>query len=353
VQAEADGPLVGEFFQRGGFGQGDGDARVEFFPDARHGEEHGRLDLAHVLRNGLRVFDKIQPGAGVQREIGARHALGYVAQGQEAHVLVFLALRDDEVEAAHGMQHVVVRKHRPLGPAGGAGGVDEDGQVFRLAAVDARLPFAFGFGAEARDALAADFAQAPEADHLRVVEVAQAFGLPDDDFSQERQVVARFQYLVELLLVLDEQIDRTGIQRQVLNLGGSVGWIDAGADAAGAQRTEIAEQPFLAGVAEDRDRLAGFEAQLDQAHADVAHDVAELAPGQRLPESVGFLAENDLVAAPLDGIPEHARDRVARHNDLAACPGLRIVRIPPHSCIRINASSSSSSSGACRARRFP
>ena len=84
----------------------------------------------------------------------------------------------------------------------------------------------------------------------------------------------------------------------------------AGTDAAGAQRTEVAEQPLLPRVAENRGRLARFESEFDQAHANVAHDVAELAPGQGLPESVGFLAEDGLVTALFDGVPEHARDRV-------------------------------------------
>jgi hypothetical protein len=68
---------------------------------------------------------------------------------------------------------------------------------------------------------AAQLAQRVEADHLRIVEVAQAFHVEDDDLPQQRQALAHLQRLVELLLVLDEQHRRARVLAQVVDLAGA------------------------------------------------------------------------------------------------------------------------------------
>ena len=108
-----------------------------------------------------------------------------------------------------GDEQVRVREHRALRPAGGAGGVDQHREIGGLAQRDAPLPFA----GMRRVVFAPDHAQRVEADHLRIVEVAQAVHVEHDDLAQVRQPRAHLQRLVELLVVLDEQIDRARSRR--------------------------------------------------------------------------------------------------------------------------------------------
>ena len=135
----ADAPSVGGLLHRTGFFERNHHARVKLFPDPRHGGEHSWGDLAHVFRNGLGVFNKVEDGAGVERKILAAHALGNVAQGQKAHALVALILRHQRVVAAHREHQAAVQVHGALGPARGARGVDQNGQVFGAAGVNALL----------------------------------------------------------------------------------------------------------------------------------------------------------------------------------------------------------------------
>ena len=102
---------------------------IELLPDPRHGREHRRRDLAHVLRHRLRVLDEVEHRAGVDGEVLAAEPLGDVAERQEAHPLVVLVLADDRVVAADRVDDAAVRVHRALGLAGRARGVDQDRQV--------------------------------------------------------------------------------------------------------------------------------------------------------------------------------------------------------------------------------
>ena len=127
--ADRQPPGVGRLLHRTRLAHRDRDARIELLPDPRHRGEDRRRDLAHVLRHRLRVLDEIEHRAGVDGEVLAAEPLGDVAERQEAHPLVALVLADDRVVAADRVDDAAVRMHRPLGPAGGARGVDEDREV--------------------------------------------------------------------------------------------------------------------------------------------------------------------------------------------------------------------------------
>ena len=77
-----------------------------------------------------------------------------------------------------------------------------------MRSADAPLPLARMRGV----VLAPERAQRVEAHHLRIVELAQAVHVEHDDLAQLRQPRAHFQHLVELLVVLDEQVDRARIR---------------------------------------------------------------------------------------------------------------------------------------------
>ena len=106
-----------------------------------------------------------------------------MAQRQEAHAFVALVLRHDLVVAADRVDQPAVAVHRALGPAGGARGVDEDGQVVGLPAVAALVEQARMCGI----VRAAELAQRIEAHHHRVMEARQALHVEHDDVLQLRQ----------------------------------------------------------------------------------------------------------------------------------------------------------------------
>ena len=91
--------------------------------------------------------------------------------------------------------------HRPLGLAGGAGGVDQNRQVLRPASVD---PLHQCIGMR-RVVLASQRTQALEAEHVGVVQVAQALHVEHHDLLQAWQLPADFQRLVQLFVVFHEQ----------------------------------------------------------------------------------------------------------------------------------------------------
>ncbi len=236
--------------------------------------------------------------------------------------------------------------HRALGPAGGAGGVDEDREILRLHGGDARLERT---GMRLR-MHAAEFAQGHQVDHAGIGEIAQALHVHDDDLAQPRQHLAHLERLVELLLVLDEQHAGARVLAEVVRLRGRIGRVDAVADAAAGEDGEIGQHPLDARIGEDGGALARREAEAHQAVGDLAHRLAGLRPAPLPPQAEFLLAQEDLGPALRHAVPEQRRHRLARQHDLGA--GLQRIELPQvrHA---LTSRSSSSSSAARRARRIP
>ena len=120
------------------------------------------------------------------------------------------------------------RDHRALGRAGGAGGVDQGQHVVGGLLLQFRLEAA-GFGGLGRlphgDEIIVE-------DHGGIREIAQAVAVEDDDLGQRRHLVADFQPLVELLVVLDEKDLGSAVLDKVGELPGAVGGVDAVGDGA-------------------------------------------------------------------------------------------------------------------------
>ena len=174
-------PAINGLLQATGFLERDHHARVKLLPYTGHGAEHGGRNFAHVLGHGFGVLDKVEFGPGVHREIFATHALGNVAQGQKAHALVTLVSGDQGVEAPHRENQAMVAVHATLGLAGGARGVDQDGQLFGLAG-SAALREHVGVLLGMRTAQGLQLLQA---DDHRVVEVAQTLHVEHHNFLQQ------------------------------------------------------------------------------------------------------------------------------------------------------------------------
>ena len=94
--------------------------------------------------------------------------------------------------------------HGALGPAGGARGVDKNGDI-RCFAGFATCLDQTSVGLQI---VTADIAQLFQRDDLWIVELAQAFHIEDHHLADSWQFMAYIEEFVELLVALDEQIDR-------------------------------------------------------------------------------------------------------------------------------------------------
>ena len=164
--------------------------------------------------------------------------------------------------------------------------------------------------------LGAEAPQLVEADHHRIAEAMQPVHVEHDDPAEVRQPRAHLERLVELLVVLDEEVDRARVGHQVFDLRGGVGRIDAGGHAARAEHAEVGVEPFAPRVREHRGGLARLEAEAHEAEPDFPRDLAELAPGGAAPDPELLLPQGDLVAAARDRVPEHEGEGVAGNDRL-------------------------------------
>ena len=164
------------------------------------------LHLAKVFEDGLGVLDEIDHRASHDRNVLADHALGNVAQGQESNSLATLrqALEEAARLASQHRTQIGMGDHCALGPAGGARGVDKNGDISRFAGFAARLDQT----SVGLQIVSADVAQLLQRDDLWIVELAQAFHVEDHHLADSWQFVAHIEEFVELLVTLDEQIDR-------------------------------------------------------------------------------------------------------------------------------------------------
>ena len=131
---------------------------------------------------------------------------------------------------------------------------------------DALQSFAHGVG---RD-LGAESAQAVEREQLAAVVLEQ------HDVLERRALVADLGELGGLGGVLADDDPGARVREHVSALRGRVSVVDRRDHGAGAQRAAVGERPLSGGQPEDRDAVAGIDAQADQAARDLGRDGAEL-----------------------------------------------------------------------------
>jgi hypothetical protein len=315
--AEGDRPPVGQAAERRGVAHAQGHPGVELLPDAGDGEEHRRGHLADVLGHRVDALGEVHGGAGTQGVEDRERALGDVRQRQERELLVARARLGREVRVAELEQDVAVAQHRPLGRPGGAGGVDEDGQVLGLGDLDHPIERARVLAVVA----GAQLEQRREVQHLRIAEAVQALQVVHDDLDELPTAGADLQDLVELLLVLGEEEAGAAVVDDVLDLARRVGRVDPVGDPAHREGAEIGVEPLGTVVGDDRHHVAGAETEGDETEAGVARALAVLAPADRAPDPQVLLAHGDPVAALAHHVPEEGGQRgLSVHGE--AAPGV-------------------------------
>ncbi len=282
---EAPAPEAGGFVAQGH------QRAVDLFPQARHGGEGVRRHLAQILEHGFRALREIHGAAFVDRHLHRDQSLKNMAQRQEAELVVLFPGFQQGFAGGQLEQHVLVADHGALGRAGGAGGIDQHADLVRPALLDAGAEPFF----RVRDAVA-QLVEFVQEHHHGVLEITQALAVEHDHFLQGGHLVAHGQVLVELLVVLHEQEGGAAVVDQVGELLGAVGGVDTVTDAAGAGDTQIAIQPLLVVLAEDGNRLAAFQAQRQQCHADGAGVFVIVEPAVALPDAQILFAVGDALA---------------------------------------------------------
>ncbi len=91
-----------------------------------------------------------------------------------------------------------------------------------------------------------------------------------DDPLELRQAIGHGQDLIDVFLVLGDEQHGAAVAHLVLDLRGRCGGIDAVDDGPERLRCEIADHPFLAGIAHDGDTLAAGEPDARQTRAPCA-----------------------------------------------------------------------------------
>ena len=275
-----------------------GDQRVELLEDARDRRQVRRPDLGELGDDLLRVAAEVG-----ERRAHVEH--GELDQQRERvrereEQVGDVAGLDDRVALAHrdDVAVVAVAEHAALRRPGRPRRVDD--RVRLVARDGVRAPVQLGGVARA-----AALAQRVERD--RVADVAGR--VDHDDRLQRRQVVAHRADLGDLRRVLADDRARLGVAGDPLALLGRVRRVDRHDDRPGGGDAEVGVRPLRPGRAEDRHAIARLDPEVDQAAADLRHDLAELGVADVVPGAVALVADRRAVAVLLGGQPDQVGDR--------------------------------------------
>ena len=143
--------------------------------------------------------------------------------------------------------------HGPFGFASGARGVHQDGEILGRDRLRAGLKQTCVRGL----VRATHVLELLEANHLGVIQVAQALHVEHHDMAQVGQAGARLKGFVELFVILNKQHARIRVGTQVGHLLSGIGRVDTAAHATTAKDRQISEYPIGIGVGQDGYTLFG------------------------------------------------------------------------------------------------
>ena len=157
-------------------------------------------------------------------------------------------------------------------------------------------------------------------------EVPQAGPVEDKDTLDIRQLVLDLEELVELLFILGKQEPAIGVCQRMFDLPRLVGRIDAVNDTAGEHGANIRPQPLAAVLALDRDDVAAFETERQQAPCNLAGALSVVGPGIALPDTEVFLPHRDAVTTLGRYLEKQLGQRVAALDEHLVCTHRHVFR---------------------------
>ena len=184
-----------------------------------------------------------------------------------------------------------------LGPAGGAGGVDQRGELVGLDRLDRGRHRAGVLDEE----LLAEVGELVQRDDP--VTVARA--VEGDDLADARDLALALVELGQLLVVLDEDDLALGVAQDVGRVLGVRRRVDGRGGAAGAHDRQVREDPLVARAGGDADPLLGLDAERQQARGQAGDPVARLLPGDGRPRLADGVAERLVAGVLRHSVEEH------------------------------------------------
>ncbi len=254
-----------------------GDAVVDLLEDAGHGRHVGRPDHRQVLDD---LVDAAVDGGDVTGLDlpGGQHLAEDVRERQPQVLDVVLGDQAGRRDRLRHVRPVVVREADPLGPAGGAGGVDEGGELVLGERADPLLD-QLGVLFETGGAPALQLVEGEDP----VLGGVGAGRVDHHDVGEVGQLGPLLPGLGQLGGVLGDQHPALGVGEDVRRLVRVGLRVDGGRRGAGAHDAEVGQDPLDPGGGGQGHALLGLHAQFDQAGRDGVDAPGGLRPGQRLP----------------------------------------------------------------------
>ena len=284
----------------------DHDVRQQVLVDARRREVEGGADLPEVGHHRGRALRAVDAEAG---EVGLPVGEDVVADPGHRQVGEDVLVRAEALELGPRPrlpEHVVVGQHHPLGPAGGARGVEDDAGI-RPRPLRDFGPEEVGIGLVVPLAVGLDVAEV--ADEVRIV-VPEALRPEVHDGLDAGNLLADLEELVDLLLVLDHREARPAVLDHVGQLVRDRVLIHGNGDPAeglGGTHRPVQARPV---VPDDRELVAAPEAEGGET-ARERLDLAEgLVPVPRLPDPEFLLTDGGTPREALRVVEEQLRERV-------------------------------------------
>ena len=193
----------------------------------------------------------------------------------------------------------LVAQPHALGAAGGAGGVDQGGELLGrdrggLVGDDAGVLGQVG---------GTELGQLVQGDDP----VAVGRAVEGDDLGQVRQLVLALAQLGDLLVVLGEDEAGLGVAEDVRRVLGVGARVDRGRGARGAHHREVGQDPLVARAGHDADPLLRLEAEREQSRREGLDPVTGLLPGDGLPRVALRVAEGLARGGLGDAVQEQDR----------------------------------------------
>ena len=278
----------------------------QVLPDARRRHDEVGADLAQVALHRLGLLGDVDGEADLVGQGQRPEGVADPGHGQVGHQLVVGAVAVHLQQPLADREEVAVAEHGPLGEAGGARGVGDDGHVLGAGLLHLLLEVVGVLGIE----LPPHLLHLGQAQEPGVAVVAHPFGVVVDDLLHVGQLLPQGEELVHLLLVFGQDELGLRVVDDVLHLAGDGVLVDGHGHS--AQRLGGHEGPVELGavVADDGQLVAPLEAQDGQPQGQGLDVLVGVGPGVGLPDAELLLAHGGLAGEATGVVQKQLGDGV-------------------------------------------
>ena len=292
----------------------DHDAGQHALEHARRREVVGGPHLLQVDVHGAAAFRAIDEVAGHQPLGVGKDVLSDPGRGQVGQHLVINAQFVEAGARGGAIQEGAVAVHHALGVPGGAAGEEHGGHVVRLAdghlvVEQARMLLRVGRpGAD----------QIVQALQAGLIVVAQTPWLVVPDALKLRALLANFEHLVDLLLILHHAKAHLRVVDRVHALGRHRVLVQGHRDRPQGLSGQHGRIQARSIRADDHQMLAAAQSGLRQAAGQISHQLRHVRPAHGLPDAVLLLAHRRALGVPGGLLQKQSRESVLSRHGLCS-----------------------------------